>query len=276
MTTVAAVPTGPATTRHTPDFRDLLRSERTKFTSLRSTWWCLGVLTVLGIGFNILVPALITSSWNTMGPGTRQDFVRDTLGLVLQPGAQWAQIAACVLGVLFVASEFSTGMIRSTMLATPRRTPVLAAKAAVFAAVLFVLGVLIALPSLLIGSSITAAHASLPLADPTTVRGVLGFGVYLALTGVLALSIGALIRHTAGAVTTVLALQFVLPAAFQAVPGNVGAHIAQALPAAANVMLGSGHNASDVYSPWQGALILLGWTAVLYAAAHLTLRRRNV
>lgn len=272
----ALLPAGPTKVRRTPRFRDLLHSERTKLTSLRSTWWCLGVLTAAGVGFNILVPALLTSSWDKLGPSGQEDFVHDTLGLVLQPGAQWAQVAACVLGVLFVASEFSTGTIRSTMLATPRRTPVLAAKAAVFAVVLFALGVLVAVPSLLIGSSITASHASLPLTDPTTGRGVLGFGVYLALTGVLALSLGTLIRHTAGAVATVLTLQFVVPAALQILPGDTGRHIAQALPAGAGVMLGSGHNFSDVYSPLQGALILVAWTAAAYTAAHLTLKRRNI
>ncbi|SEM09135.1 hypothetical protein [Streptacidiphilus jiangxiensis] len=259
-----------------PRFPDLLVGERTKFTSLRSTWWCLGVLTVLGVGFNALVPALMSGSWNTMDPATRARFRGDTLGLVLQPGAEWAQIAACVLGALLFASEFSTGMIRSTVLASPRRTPVLAAKAAVFAAVLFALGVLIAVPSLLLGSALVSAHATLALGSPTTLRAVLGFGLYLALTGVLALSLGALVRHTAAAVATVLAIQFVLPAALAFLPGSAGSHIAQALPSAGDVMLGSGHDASSVYSPLQGLLILAAWTAVAYAAAHVSLTKRNV
>ncbi|MEY9876173.1 ABC-2 type transport system permease protein [Streptacidiphilus sp. MAP12-33] len=254
----------------------LLRGERTKFASLRSTWWCLGALTVLGLGFNALVPALLVGGWNTMDPATREQFRTDTLGLVLQPGAQWAQVAACVLGVLLLASEFSTGTIRSTVLATPRRTPVLAAKAAVFAGVLFAFGVLIAIPSLLVGSALVSAHATIALGSVASVRAVLGFGVYLALTGVLALSVGALVRHTAGAVATILALQFVLPAVSQLLPGSVGQHVAQALPASANVMLGSGHGSSSVYSPLQGLLILLAWTAVAYAAAHLSLEKRDV
>jgi hypothetical protein len=274
MTTAVLPAVAPA--RHTPGLPDLLRSEWTKFTSLRSTWWCLGTMMVLGIGFNALVPALLTSGWNKLDPGTQDQFRGDTVGLVLRPGAQWAQIAACVLGALLLASEFSTGMIRSTVLATPRRTPVLAAKAAVFAAVLFVLGEVIAIPSLLLGASITRAHASLTVLDGTSLRAMLGFGVYLALTGVLALCAGALIRHTAGAVSTVLGLQFVLPAAFQVLPGPVGHHIAQALPASTNVLLGSGHNPTAVYSPLQGLLILLTWTAVGYAAASVSLRRRNV
>ncbi|WP_042413520.1 ABC transporter permease [Streptacidiphilus anmyonensis] len=259
-----------------PRFADLLRGERTKLTSLRSTWWCLAALTVLGLGFNALVPALISGGWNTMDPASRERFRSDALGLVLQPGAEWAQIAACVLGALLFASEFSTGTIRSTVLATPLRTPVLAAKAAVFAAVLFTTGVLIAIPSLLLGSELVSAHASLDLASWTTQRALLGFGVYLALTGVLALGVGALVRHTAGAVATILALQFVVPAAFQFLPGTVGRHLAQALPAAANVMLGSGRDADSVYSPLQGLLILVVWAGVAYAAAHLSLKKRNV
>jgi ABC-type transport system involved in multi-copper enzyme maturation permease subunit len=259
-----------------PRFPDLLRGERTKLSTLRSTWWCLGVLTVLGLGFDALVPALISGGWNTMDPAQRERFRSDTLGLVLQPGAQWAQIAACVLGALLLASEFSTGTIRSTVLATPRRTPVLAAKAAVFSAVLFVLGVLIAVPSLLLGRALVSSHASLDLTSFTTLRAVLGFGVYLALTGVLALSVGALVRHTAGAVATILALQFVVPAVLAFLPGAVGRHLAQALPAEANVMLGSGHDSDSVYSPLQGLLILAAWATVAYVAAHLSLKKRNV
>ncbi len=259
-----------------PRFADLLRSEWTKLTSLRSSWWSLTTLLVAAVGFTVLASSVLTAQWSHLGAATQAQYRSDTIGLILQPGAQWGQLAACVLGALLMASEFSTGMIRSTVLATPRRTPVLAAKAAVFGGLLFVLGELIALPCFLIGSSITSVHASVALTDPTTLRALLAYGVYLALSGIIALSIGTLVRHPAGAIALVVGFQFVLPAALSAIPGSLGEHVSGALPAAANVMMGSGHDASNAYSPLQGLLILLGWTLVLFTAARLSLRKRDV
>ena len=259
-----------------PALGNLLRSEWTKLTSLRSTWWSLTAMVVLAIGFTVVATSVLTANWNTLGQATQDQYLRDTIGLILQPGAEWAQLAACVLGVLLFASEFSTGMIRSTVLAVPRRTPVLAAKAAVFAGALFVLAELVAIPSFLIGAQITSAHAHTSPADPTTVRALLAFGVYIALTGVFALCVGALVRHPAGAISAVLGLQFVLPAVTSLLPGSPGEHVSGALPASTMVMMGSGHNSSDVYSPLQGLLIMLGWVAAAYLAAHVTLRKRDV
>jgi ABC-type transport system involved in multi-copper enzyme maturation permease subunit len=276
MTTAALAPRHRSTTASGPRFGDLLRSEWTKLTSLRSTWWSLGTMAGLAVGFSALASSLLTSHWDTLGPANQDQYVHDTIGLILQPGAQWAQIAACVLGVLLFASEFSTGMIRATVLAAPRRTPVLAAKATVFAGTLFVLAELVAVPSFLIGSSITSAHAHTSIGDPGTIRALLAFGGYIALTGVFALCVGALIRHPAGAISAILGLQFMLPAVCSLLPGSVGAHVAGALPASTNVMMGSGHNSSDVYSPLQGLLILLGWTLAAYLVARVTLKKRDV
>ncbi|MEZ0095199.1 ABC transporter permease [Streptacidiphilus sp. EB129] len=259
-----------------PGFPDLLRSEWTKLTSLRSTWWATGTMIVLALGLNVLITALLTSHWSSLNPGTIADYRNNTVGLVLTAGASWGQIAACVLGVLLMASEFSTGMIHSTVLATPRRTPVLAAKAIVFGGLLFVLGELIAVPSVLIGSSITSAHAHLALTDASTLRAVLCFGLYLALLGVIALGLGTVIRHPAAAISAVVALQFVLPSVFTMLPGSVGRHISGAMPASLYPMMGSGHASNEVYSPLQSALILVGWAAASYLVARLTLAKRDV
>lgn len=259
-----------------PGFPALLRSEWTKLTSLRSTWWSLTAVTVAAVGFTVLVTSVLTAQWSTLGAATQTRFRSDTIGLILQPGAEWAQLAACVLGVLLTASEFSTGMIRSTVLATPSRTPVLAAKAVVLGGLLFVLAELVALPCYAIGSAITSAHASVSLTDPTTLRALFCFGLYIALSGVLALCVGALVRHSAGAVSLIVVLQFVLPNALGAIPGSLGAHITGALPAGTSVMLGSGVDTDNVYSPLQGVLILLAWASVLFLAARFSLKNRDV
>ncbi|MFD5558621.1 ABC transporter permease [Streptomyces sp. NPDC127068] len=259
-----------------PGFKALLRSERTKLTSLRSTWWSLTAMIVLSLGSTLIVTAVMTSRWHGLDEGAQAQYRDDTIGMVLQPGAQWAQVAACVLGVLLMASEFSTGMIRSTMLAVPRRTPVLVAKAVVFGAALFVVAQLIAVPSVLIGATLTNDHASLSLADATTLRALLAFGVYIALTGVIAVSIGALVRHPAGAISLVLGLQFILPGVLGVLPLDTGKYLSGALPLNTSVMMSTGANPALVYTPLQGFLIMLAWTALLVVAAGLSLKKRDV
>jgi len=270
------LPVRPGRRAAEPGFRDLLRCEWTKFTSLRSTWWSLTAVVVLGLGMTVLATAVLTAQWGHLGPSGQTQYRQDTIGLILQPGSQWAALAACVLGVLFIASEFATGMIRSTVLATPRRTPVLAAKAVVLGSALFVLAELLALPSFLIGSAITHSHAPTALTSPTTLRALLAFGVFVALTGLIALCVGTLLRHPAAAISAMVALQFVLPGALSALPGGVGSHIAGAMPAGGNVIMGSGHDATDAYSPLQALLILVGWTLVMFLVARISLKRRNV
>jgi ABC-2 type transport system permease protein len=276
MTTATLAHTGTVRPAREPGFNDLLRSEWTKLRSIRSTTWSLLLMAVVSIGITITATAVYTSTWSTLDAATRAEFKADTIGLILQPGAQFGQVAVCVLGVLLMASEYSTGMIRASMLAAPRRTPILAAKAVVFAALTFVVAELVALPSFFIGSAITSRHASTSITDPTTVRAVLAFGVFMALMGLIALSVGTLVRHPAGAVSVVLALQFVVPGVLNLIPGSFGTHLAGAMPANASVMMSSGHDATDVYSPLQAFCILLVWAAVLFTAAWFSIKRRDV
>ena len=261
---------------HRPGFTDLVRSEWTKFTSLRSTWWSLGIMTVVSLGFTIAATATYTHDYPHLDAATQTQFRTDTVGLILQPAAQFAQLAVCVLGVLLIASEYSTGMIRATMLAAPRRTSALLAKAATFAAAVFVLAEIVAVACFLIGSRIVRAHSVVSITDPTSLHAVLGFGAYMALIGLVALSLGTLLRHPAAGISLVLAMQFVLAGVVGMIPGSVGKHLAGAMPSGATVIMGSGHNASDVYSPAQGLLILLGWVAVLGGSALYTVKKRDV
>jgi len=253
-----------------------MRSEWTKLRTLRSTWWSLGVMILLSVGFTITACAVYTHDFPTLDAATQTQFRQDTIGLILQPGAQFAGLAICVLGVMAIASEYSTGMIRATMLAEPRRTRALLAKAAAFAAMVFVVAELVAIPCFLIGSAITSAHASTSITDPVTVRAILAFGLFMSALGVISLSIGTLVRHTAAGISIVLAMQFVVPGVLSLIPGSLGQHLSGALPAGASVIMGSGHNATDVYSPLQGLLILLAWVVVLGGAALATIKRRDV
>jgi hypothetical protein len=182
-----------------------------------------------------------------------------------------------VLGVLLIASEFSTGMIRSTVLAAPRRTPVLAAKAVVLGAVVFVLAEVIAWANFFIGSAIVRKHATVTLNTPGTLRAILGFGLVMSLTAIIALAIGALMRHTAGAISVALGTSLVVPGLLGLIPGSVGQHLSQAMPeSAGQLIMDRTLDPGTPYGQWGGLAIIVAWTVGLMALAFISIKRRDV
>jgi len=163
------------------------------------------------------------------------------------------------------------------MLAVPRRTPMLAAKATVFAAVAFVVGELVAFASFLSAQAIIRSHIPVSLSDPAVLRAVFGMGLYLTVLGLLGLAIGALVRHTAGALTVVVGVVVVVSNLARTLPGTVGQHIAAYLPTNAGLLITHAHQEStDLLTPWQGFGVLCLWTALLLGAAACALSRRDV
>ena len=207
------------------------------------------------------------ASWNSLSAATRQGYLADPTGF-LAAALNLAQIPVCVLGAMVIASEYSTGMIRASVLAVPRRTPMLAAKAAVFAAVAFAVGELVAFASFLIAQAIIRSHIPVSLSDPAVLRAVLGMGLYLTVLGLLGLAIGALVRHTAAALTVVVGVVVVLSNLARTLPGAVGQHIAAYLPTNAGLLITHAHQEpADLLTPWQGFGVLCLWTALLLGAA---------
>jgi ABC-2 type transport system permease protein len=114
------------------------------------------------------------------------------------------------------------------------------------------------------------------LGAPGVTRSVIGAGLYLTVLGLLALAIGALIRHTAGAISTVIGVVLVLPILSGLLPGSWGMHINAYLPEQAGSLIFQTHRqASQLLSPWQGFGVLCLWTAALLTAAAYLLRRRD-
>jgi ABC-2 type transport system permease protein len=251
----------------------LLRCEWTKIWSVRSTAWSLAILVVGGIGLSVLIAGVMAARWDTISVADRQAItVKGAFG----PGLTFAQLPLCVLGVLVITSEYTTGMIRSSLLAVPRRTPLLAAKATVFAVVAFAAGELLAFASVPIAQAMIGSRVPESLSDPATLRAAFGAGLYLAALGLFALAVGALIRHTAAAITAVVVIFVALGDLSQLLPGTVGRHINAYMPANAGILVThTSQQASDLLSPWQGLGVLCLWTAVLLAAAGFMLTRRD-
>ena len=250
-------------------------SEWTKFVTVRSTRWSLGVGIFLTIAFPILFAAVTSSRWGSMSPAERAN--RHPLDIALA-GVNVAQLAIAVLGVLVITGEYSTGMIRSTFIAVPKRLPVLWAKVGVYAAVSFALMV----PAVIIGffasQAILARHNLLQTSftAPGVTRSVIGGAVYVMLVGVFALAIGALVRSTAGGIATFAGIFFVIPPLMNILPTSWNDAISKYLPSEAGRQLFSLHQGTHSLSPAGGGLLFLGYCAVAVAVAAVLLIRRDV
>lgn len=240
-------------------------SEWTKLRSVRSTRWSLLVAVAMTIGFPMIFAAVVSSHWGHMSPGERAH--RHPLDIALV-GVNMAQLAIGVLGVLVITAEYSTGMIRATFSAVPRRLPVLWAKTAVFAVVAFVL----MLPSVLIGywasQAILGRHhiLQISISAPGVLRALVGGALYLTVIGVFALGLGAIVRNTAGGIAVFAGILFVLPPLMNVLPSSWNDAITPYLPSSAG---------RDVFSLVQGAGSLGAWTGFAlfcgYALASLAI-----
>jgi len=263
-------------TQRTATAIGLLRSEWTKIRSLRSALWSLVLLVVVTVGFTALFTALTIAQWTTLDPARKVQLLADPGRMVLGAGFQLGQLAVCVLGVLVMAGEYSSGTIRVSLLAVPTRTPMLAAKAAVFAVLIFLVGELTAIPTFFVGAAILHSHAPVSISDPGVLRAIIGPGLYLAVLAVFAIAIGALVRHTAGAITGIIGFVLVLSPLAQLLPGSLGKHIHAYLPSEAGSLIASPRQGvDDLLGPWQGFGVFCLQTAVLIVAAAYLLRRRD-
>jgi ABC-type transport system involved in multi-copper enzyme maturation permease subunit len=276
MTTATAPPADPSAGLPRPGFGRLMLAEWTKIRTVRSTAWSLILLVVLDLGFTALFVALTMSQWDNTDPGDRAQIAADPVSFILGSGFFLSQLTVCVLGVLVIASEYSTGMIRASLLAVPRRLPMLWAKALVFALVVLVIGVAVSFAAFFIGAAIVADRMPVSLGDEGVLRAVIGGGLYLAMLGLFALAIGAIVRHTAGGITGVIGFVLVLAPLAMLLPGSIGDHVHAYLPSEAGTLIAKAHQGpNDLLTPWEGYGVFALWTAALLALAAFLLKRRD-
>ena len=277
MTTVAAP--APAAVR-TPLLKGrvtqarVIRSEWTKLWSLRSTRWSLLAAFIAMAGLGPLVAAVQMSRWTHLDAHERLTYTS------LDPavgGWHLAQLAIGVLGVLVISGEYSTGMIRSSLMAVPRRLPVLWAKTGVFATVSFVLMLVATFISFYaVQAIVTQRHLQHSLGDPGALRVVLGTALFLTLLGVLCVALGALMRNTAGGIALFVFLLFVLPGITAILPSSVADSINPYLPLNAGTTVASVRfDDSHHLSSWGGFAVFAGYAGVAVVLAAIGLRRRD-
>jgi len=250
--------------------RRVTRSEWTKFRSLRSTWWSIAITVVAAIGVGVLVSA-------TAAGDHAASTVPVTVAGRSQLGGLISQLTVGALAVLFISGEYGTGMIRSSMIAVPRRLPVLWAKMGVFVAVVLPVTLVSSLAAYGLGQVAWRAHGrpAVALTDPGVARVVFGAALCILLTGLCALAIGALVRNTAGGITTMVGLYFVLPIVAGMMPQRI-AELSRFLPSNASGAVWNASLSPVSMTPTDGIILLCGYTVVPCAAAAWRLRRGDV
>jgi ABC-2 type transport system permease protein len=272
-----ATPPPPPVAAHRPGFGGLLLAEWTKIRSVRSTLWTLVVFGVVSLGITASFTWLTLNALNRGKRGAgASGLVTDPVNFILGTGLGLGELAICVLGVLVITSEYSSGAIRASLLAVPHRYPVLLAKGLVFAMVVIVLGEAVSFSSFFVGAGIVHSRIDVSLSQPGVTRAVVGAGLYLTVLGLFALAIGGLIRHTAGAISAVIGMVLVAFPLASLLPDSWGAHINAYLPTVAGLLITADkHQAGQLLSPWQGFGVFCAWTALLLAAAIYLLQRRD-
>jgi ABC-2 type transport system permease protein len=200
-------------------------------------------------------------------------------------GIPFGEIGVAVLGVLAITSEYGTRMIRTTLAAMPARRRLVAAKAAVVAGIVLVAGTATSVACFLVaqpilhrnGFTFENGYAPLSLADADVLRAVLGTGVILTLLALFALGVGLILRHTAGAITTVLGLLLAPVIAISFLPDRIadwlekssliaaGLAVQQTVVRPDNIQLG----------PWEGLAVAGAYAAVALGLGLVLIARRD-
>jgi ABC-2 type transport system permease protein len=280
---------------HRTRFAGDMVAEWTKIRSVRSTMWTLIIFVVVSLGLTALLTWLTLNNLSHGRHGSAASgLVTDPVSFILGTGLGLGQLAICVLGVLVITAEYSSGTIRASLLAVPRRYPMFLAKALVFAVLVFVVAQIVAFVAYFIGAALVNNHVitnsffvahhvinvhhtiKVSLSQPGVLRSVFGSGLYLTVLGLFALAIGGLIRHTAGAITAVIGMVLVIFPLAGLLPSSWGAHVHAYLPTVAGQLITADkHQSGQLLSPWQGFGVFCAWTALLLIASVFLLDRRD-
>jgi hypothetical protein len=252
----------------------VFRSEWTKFVTVRSTLWSLAIGILLTLAFPIIFAAVTSSHWGTMSPHERAD--RHPMDIALA-GVNVAQLAIAVLGVLVITAEYSTGMIRSTLLAVPKRLPVLWAKIGIYAAVAFALTLPAVIVSFYTSQAILDRHhiLQISISAPGVLRSIFGAALYVMGVGVFALALGSIIRNTAGGISAFVGIFFVIPPLMNVFPLSWNNAISKWLPSEAGRQLFALTRDPSRYAQWPSGAIFLGYIVLAIAIAAVLLRHRD-
>jgi ABC-2 type transport system permease protein len=254
-----------------------LRSEFTKIRSVRSTYWSLILLVLAGLGWAIANCAGEAARWASTPAADRAGF--DPTQASIVGLALLGQLVIVVLGALTLTSEYSTGMIRTSLTVMPRRGVLYGAKAAVLAGVTLAVAVVTSFAAFFTGQYLLrSTHLAATLSEPGVLRAVLGTALYITLSGLFAFGLGAIIRNTAGAMTAAYGLLFLVPQLAKALPSAWYADVQRWLPGGdvVNAITSTqAVNNPQLFSAWGEFAVFGAYTAVLLVIGVLLFSRRD-
>lgn len=251
----------------------VIHAEWIKFWSLRSTYWTLAITLGLTVGFGALLCWGTVNRWDHLPAQEKMHFSGAEHSLA---GYHFAQLAIGVLGVLIISGEYSTGMIRASLTAVPKRLPVLAAKVLVFGFVAWIVSTIACFGAFFVGQSfLTSVHVNAAISDPGVLRVVMGEGLYLTAVALLAVGLGTLVRNTAGGIASVFGALMLLPLLTEALPSTWRDDISPYLPSNAGQALATLQQGPNDLAPWTGFGVLCIYVAAALIGGAVMLKRRD-
>ncbi|MEV7141838.1 ABC transporter permease [Streptomyces tauricus] len=271
-------------------FRHLLAAEWIKLWSLRSTYWVLGVgaLTVIGINVNSAVSNADRLAHQTPRSPDRPDFPDRSefsfdplITAFVDPAWQLFMIVTATVGAIAVFGEYSSGLIRTTFAAVPDRQAVTAAKMTVVSAVMAALGMLVSGTSFAVTQMLLRDHGGLSLGDPGALRAVAAAALLAPLCALVGTAVGAVVRHAAGSVVTIVALLLLVPVLFQGERFRWVKEIGNAMPLSAwERLVTNPERAHDLgkypLTVTEAWIVYGAWAGVAVTVAVLVVRGRDV
>jgi len=296
--------------------RGAIASEFTKIRSVRSTYWTLAALLVVSIGIGAAITAGTAASFSH-NPANKAGF--DATQISLIAFFEIGQLIIAVIAALAITAEYSTGMIRTSLTAQPRRGTVYAAKAIVLTSLTLIVSLVTSFIAFFVGQALLSssgvsaslfhsvtipqnANVTCPqqgagggggglppgckvafsgtyVISPSTVLiAIIGCALFVTLVAIIAFGVGAIVRHTAGAIAIVIAALFIIPVLEQALPNDWRWDIMRFLPDAANrvvsVTIGSNAN-PHLWSAWPQLGVTAIWAAALLAGGAYLFRKRD-
>ena len=286
-----------------------LASEFTKLRSVRSTYWTLGALFIVSVGLAVAITAGTAANFaNNPGNKAGFDATQASLGAFFELG----QLIIAVLGAMVITSEYSTGMIRTSLTAQPRRGVVYAAKAIAFTIVTLVISLVTSFVTFFAGQAVlsgkgvaaslfhtvtipananvncqpnpgngpscTATFSGIDVIHPSAVLvAIITTALYVTLVAVIAYGVGSIVRHTAGAIAIVVALLLVVPIIEHLLPQDWGNDMMRFLPDAARqvVAVTVGGPVANLWSTWPQLGVTALWAAALVAVGAYLFRKRD-
>ncbi|WP_037913445.1 ABC transporter permease [Actinacidiphila yeochonensis] len=250
----------------------VLLSEWTKIRSVRSTVWTLALAFLVTLALGAVICLVFNNQWSTMSQEDMLTFDPTNTSFF---GMTLGQLALIVFGVLVFSSEYSTGMIRTSLAAVPQRASFYLAKVAVAGMLAFVVGMVTSFLTFFLGQALLGSHKA-HIGDPGVLRAVFGAGLYMTLLVLLCVGAAAMLRSPMLGLGIMMPFFFLVSPILTAVPkvktvaryfpDQAGRKIMQVVPS-------SGDHTS--YGPWGGILIMAVWVVVVLIGGYAVLKRRD-